>query len=126
MTKQILTALAIYYALLAAFLIIAPLAFYETVPGVAATGPFNDHFARDVGFAFLVCAAALFLGARHTNRSLALFGAAFPVCHGVFHVVSWGHHTSPENGTAILDLATNAGLAMLTLLIASRLKAGVA
>ena len=125
MTKHILSALAVYYAFIAAILIVAPRAFYETVPGVAATGPFNDHFARDVGFAFLVSAAALFLGARRCDRILALFGAAFPVCHGLFHAVSWGHHSFPGNGVAILDLAANAGLAALTLFMASRLKGSV-
>ena len=30
----------------------APAAWYAAVPGVAATGPFNAHFIRDVGVAY--------------------------------------------------------------------------
>jgi hypothetical protein len=37
----------------------APAAWYAAVPGVAATGPFNAHFIRDVGVAYALCGAAL-------------------------------------------------------------------
>ena len=126
MTKSILIALSIYYALLAAFLIIAPLRFYEVIPGVSGTGPFNSHFARDVGFAFLVSAAGLFLGGQRNDRVLALLGAAFPVLHGLFHVVSLGHHSFPSVFVAVFDLAGTTGLAALTFWTALRLKRGVA
>lgn len=126
MTKITLYALAAYHGLLGAYLITAPRAFYDTVPGVAATGPFNDHFARDVGFAFVVAGAALWLGVRREDRSLALVGAAFPVLHGLFHVVGFGHHAFPDPAVAILDLGANAGLAALTLVMVARLKGGVA
>ncbi len=36
-----------------------PAAWYAAVPGVAATGPFNAHFIRDIGIAYLLCGAAL-------------------------------------------------------------------
>ena len=32
---------------------------YETVPGVPDTGPFNPHFVQDIGVAFLVAGLAL-------------------------------------------------------------------
>jgi hypothetical protein len=32
---------------------------YETVPGVSETGPFNPHFVQDIGVAFLVAGLAL-------------------------------------------------------------------
>ena len=31
----------------------APLSWYGFVPGVAATGPFNEHFVSDVGAAYV-------------------------------------------------------------------------
>ncbi len=31
-----------------------PLAWYDAVPGVPLTGPFNPHFVRDIGMAYLV------------------------------------------------------------------------
>jgi len=36
-----------------------PLAWFDAVPGVPATGPFNAHFVRDVGAVYLMCALAL-------------------------------------------------------------------
>ncbi len=37
----------------------APLAWYDAVPGVPATGPFNPHFVRDIGAVYLACALGL-------------------------------------------------------------------
>src|SRR6476619_8027266 len=37
----------------------APAAWYAAVPGVAATGPFNAHFIRDIGVAYVLCGASL-------------------------------------------------------------------
>ncbi len=31
------------------FMLVAPLAWYELVPGVTDTGFFNQHFIRDIG-----------------------------------------------------------------------------
>ena len=38
---------------------------YETVPGVSETGPFNPHFVQDIGVAFLVAGLALAGGHSH-------------------------------------------------------------
>ena len=37
-------------------MLIAPLTWYDTVPGVPTTGPFNPHFVRDIGCVYLACA----------------------------------------------------------------------
>jgi len=37
----------------------APLGWYDAVPGVPATGPFNPHFVRDIGAIYVMCAGAL-------------------------------------------------------------------
>ena len=36
-----------------------PAIWYARVPGVVDTGPFNAHFVRDIGAAYLVCGLAL-------------------------------------------------------------------
>ena len=36
-----------------AFMLVAPGPWYETVPGVTGTGPFNPHFIRDIGRDFV-------------------------------------------------------------------------
>ena len=35
-----------------------PLTWYDAVPGVPATGPFNSHFIRDIGAIYLTCGLA--------------------------------------------------------------------
>ena len=37
----------------------APLSWFGFIPGVAATGPFNEHFVRDIGAAYLAAAVSL-------------------------------------------------------------------
>ena len=122
MKKSILVGLAAYFLLLAAGLVIAPAEFYRSVPGVSSTGPFNDHFARDIGFAFFVSATGLFLGARRSDRTLVVLGAAFPSLHAAFHVASWGHHASPYSATVLFDIAANTIPAAVALAFAQRLK----
>lgn len=41
-------------------MLFAPLPWYDAVPGVPATGPFNPHFVRDIGAIYL--AGALGMG----------------------------------------------------------------
>ena len=65
---------------------LAPMTFYQTIPGLEAMGPFNLHFIRDVGLAFLASGAALLWGAWTCNRGVAIAGALWPAMHGVFHV----------------------------------------
>ena len=121
MTKPLLLMLAGWHGGLAAWLILAPRGFYDLVPGVAETGPFNDHFARDVGFAFLVTAVGLALAVWRDDRVLGLLAAGFPALHGLLHLVSVGHH-----GAGALDLVANTGLGGLALVLAARLKGGAA
>lgn len=40
-------------------MLFASLAWYDAVPGVAATGPFNPHFVKDIGAIYLTCALGL-------------------------------------------------------------------
>ena len=40
-------------------MLFAGLAWYDAVPGVTATGPYNAHFIRDIGAIYVMCALAL-------------------------------------------------------------------
>lgn len=104
MQSMLLWALAVFYLITGLMISIVPELFYENAPGVAATGPYNMHFLRDVGFAFTISALGLAYGLRHASKPLVLFGAAWLVVHGVFHFVLWLLHDHPGSGAAILDL----------------------
>src|SRR5438874_302110 len=43
----------------AAWMLAAPLHWYETVPGVTDFGPYNAHFVRDIGCIYLTAGLAL-------------------------------------------------------------------
>ena len=70
-----------------AMLVAGPL-WYETVPGVSETGPFNPHFVQDIGVAFLVAGLALAARAwRPRYWPAAVAGAGFLAAHAVIHLV---------------------------------------
>lgn len=64
---------------------------YGAVPGVPDTGPFNPHFVKDIGAAYLT--AGLGLGwlalrpAEAAARGAALAGALFLALHAGIHLV---------------------------------------
>src|SRR5262249_51267870 len=61
---------------------------YDTVPGVVFTGPYNPHFVQDIGAAFL--AAGIGLAARAWRPrywSAAVIGAAVWGIPAVLHLV---------------------------------------
>jgi hypothetical protein len=61
---------------------------FESVPGAAETGPFNPHFVRDVGAAFLIAGLALAVRAwRPAFWPAAIAGAGFLAAHGLIHLV---------------------------------------
>jgi len=85
------TKLAWVLGLLAAangvFMLLATAAWYASVPGVPNTGPFNAHFIRDIGAAFLVAGGSLVWFARDARaRPAALACAAFFVLHALVHL----------------------------------------
>ena len=69
-------------------MLFAGLAWYGAVPGVTATGPFNPHFVRDIGAAYLVAAGGLgWFAARPRDGWPALVAAAaFLTLHAAIHV----------------------------------------
>ncbi|MGO9401345.1 MAG: hypothetical protein ACLP19_26415 [Xanthobacteraceae bacterium] len=64
-----------------------PDTWYALVPGVADTGPFNPHFVRDIGAAYLVAGAGLvWFAASRGARPAAQAAAAFLAIHALVHL----------------------------------------
>mgnify|MGYP005810620425 CR=1 FL=1 len=79
-------ALGLAHIGLGLWLVIAPLSFYSTYPGVVETGPFNPHFLRDIGCAFVIAGLGLAWFAFDSRaRAAALMGAAFLALHALMH-----------------------------------------
>jgi hypothetical protein len=70
------------------FMLASPAAWYFAVPGVTTTGPFNQHFLRDIGIIFLFLGAAYLIGAARSEYRIVLWGAAtlWLCCHATFHI----------------------------------------
>jgi uncharacterized protein YjeT (DUF2065 family) len=70
------------------FMIVAPETWYELVPGVTDTGPFNQHFIRDIGIIQLFLGVAFGVGLIRTELRVGLWTAAtlWLIAHAVFHL----------------------------------------
>lgn len=71
-----------------AFMLVSPANWYFAVPGVTTTGPFNQHFLRDIGIIFLFIGAAFLIGTARPGYRIVLWAAAslWLTCHALFHV----------------------------------------
>lgn len=78
-------------------MLFAPLAWYDAVPGVPATGPFNPHFVRDIGAIYVTAALALFWFAWRPVQGWPAMAAAacWLVLHAAIHVYDAACGTSP-------------------------------
>jgi hypothetical protein len=86
---QALVALAALLALAnGAFMLWNPYGWYQALPTVKFTGPPNQHFIRDIGLAYLGCAALLSFAVINLRmRWLAAFaGSLWLAMHGALHV----------------------------------------
>jgi len=73
-----------------AWMLAAPEAWYYRLPaGVPATGPFNSHFVRDIGAAFVTIGAAFCFTAPRASahRGVVLGAALFYRLHAAVHVL---------------------------------------
>lgn len=73
----------------AVWMLIAPMHWYHELPAaVPDTGPFNPHFVRDIGCAFLTIGLALIGAARSVRMRLPLAGTAavFLAAHALLHI----------------------------------------
>lgn len=94
--------LALLLAANALYMLIDAAAWFQSVPGVGATGPFNRHFVGDTGVAFLAAAGALLAGSLRPARlaALALPAAIFLAGHALLHLVGYGTHA--EGGSTLV------------------------
>jgi hypothetical protein len=69
------------------YMLVAPEGWYFAVPGVTTTGPFNQHFVRDIGLIFLLLGGAFLFGAARPELRVPLWGAAaiWLSGHALFH-----------------------------------------
>ncbi len=78
----------------------APVPWFNAVPGVTETGPYNPHFITDIGIAYLASAAGFaWWAARRPGGTAAMIPAAiFLGGHMVFHFVAalTGHHAGGD------------------------------
>jgi hypothetical protein len=102
----------------AGLMLFGPQAFYDLVAGVNETGPFNAHFVRDVGAAFLVAGGGLLWYARDVRgRPAALAGAGFLALHALIHL--WDGLVGRERPVHLVhDLPLLFGVAALALCLA--------
>ncbi|GEP07594.1 hypothetical protein [Methylobacterium oxalidis] len=91
-TSSSCLAFATLYGLILAtngiFMLVAPMAWYDMVPGVPATGPFNQHFLRDIGLIFVLLGGAVLVGVLRPPMRTVLWGAVtlWLAGHALFHV----------------------------------------
>jgi hypothetical protein len=71
-----------------AFMLVSPTHWYFAVPGVTDTGPFNQHFVRDIGLIFLFVGTAFLLGAAKPQYRIVLWAAPtlWLAAHALFHL----------------------------------------
>ena len=111
------------------FMLASPEAWYFAVPGVTTTGPFNQHFVRDIGLVYLLAGAAFLTGvAKPRYRSLLW---ALPTLwlsgHALFHfwevAAGISEHSALGRDFAAVTLPAIIGL-VLTLRAANQSPAG--
>ena len=114
MLKRIVTgAIGVGGALNGAFMLANGARWYDSVPGLAHTGPFNPHFVADIGAAYVVASLALIARAwRPRYWPAALAGAAFFAAHALIHVADLTMARSSEPGVDIGLVILPAALAL--------------
>ncbi|WP_343717391.1 hypothetical protein [Inquilinus sp.] len=91
MLKQICVGLAVLMGVLAeangAYMLVSPDGWYFAVPGVTTTGPFNQHFIRDIGLIFLAVGTSYLFGAAQPRHRIIFWAAPtlWLAGHALFH-----------------------------------------
>jgi len=88
-----------------AHMLFAPAHWYASIDSVAHTGPFNAHFVRDIGCAYLAAAVGLGLGAWRTRWQLpgALTALVFLGAHALLHLTESFLHTDAARHAGAID-----------------------
>lgn len=110
MQRSIAAILAVFNVVNGLAMLFASSLWWESVPGVPDTGPYNPHFVQDVGAAFL--AAGFALGARAWRPAYwpaAVAGSTFLVIHAFIHLAliasGHDHHALADLAAVILPAA---------------------
>ena len=96
-TRSLAAVLAVVLGGNGLVMLFAGLWWYGVVPGVTATGPFNPHFVRDIGAAYLVVGASLAAFAWRPRAAWPAVAAAagFLTLHAAVHVFDAACGTKP-------------------------------
>jgi len=88
MRKGLTWTLAVILGVNGLAMLLMPATWFQLVPSVPPTGPFNPHFVRDVGLAYLVSSWALVWFARDPIRGAgaAIAVSVLQVAHSFLHV----------------------------------------
>ena len=88
MRRGLLLCVAALMAVNGLAMLVWPQIWYQIMPTVPYTGPFNGHFVRDIGCAYLTSAGAMAWYALDPARArpAALTGIAFLLAHAGVHV----------------------------------------
>jgi uncharacterized protein YjeT (DUF2065 family) len=80
------------------FMLVNPDAWFTRVIGDMPMGMMDDHFIRDVGFAYLASGVGFLWGLRPgaTAAAFALAGSIWPVLHAFFHLDLWAMNGIPQ------------------------------
>jgi uncharacterized protein YjeT (DUF2065 family) len=70
------------------FMLASPGDWYQIVPGVTTTGPFNQHFVRDIGLIYLLAGIAFLWGAAKPRYRVLLWAlpTVWITSHALFHL----------------------------------------
>jgi hypothetical protein len=103
MHRLLSSLLALGLGLNGAWMLAVPASWYAAIPGARETGPFNPHFIRDIGSAFLVAAVAFAALAVARSRAwpAALSGAGFLGLHALVHL--WDLAAGREDAHQLLS-----------------------
>ena len=105
MIRPLIWAFAAYYLLTGLYMAVLPHDFYLNAPGAQATGPYNMHFLRDVGFAFTTSSIAIGYGIYSRAKPVMVFGALWLLVHGLFHLSLWVVQGMQLDSAAMVDAA---------------------
>ena len=102
MARAISAILAAVLALNGLVMLFAGLWWYGAVPGVPTTGPYNPHFVRDIGAAYLVVGASLAAYAARPAKAWPALAAsaAFLTLHAAIHVFDAACGSNPVHDAA--------------------------
>lgn len=106
MIRLLIWAFVAFYLLTGLYVAILPHDFYLTAPGAQATGPYNMHFVRDVGFAFITSSIAIGYGIFANKKPVMVFGSLWLLIHGLFHLTLWVVHGMQLDSAAMIDAVT--------------------